>query len=394
MMKKGGEGMRVCGIIAEYDPFHQGHAYHLAQARARTEADAVVCVISGSFTQRGLPALLPAHARTEMALRCGADVVVQLPYAFSVREAEYFALGGVGILSALGCTHLAFGAETDDLSLLSRAAALLEQPDAAFQTLLRAGLDGGLSHAAAMGRALASALSVPSKQLQTPNTALAISYLRALLRLGSPMTPVAVLRRGDYHESEPASLPSATAMRQALLRGDWQSVRSGLPQAALPVLERAALRGLLCPPDALDTALRQRLLMMRPEELAALPGVSEGLEQRLLAAARQGRSREEMLALAKTRRYTAGRLSRILCHALCGVTAADLPAAPAYARLLGFRESVRPLLRQMQRGPLPLISRPAREEGRMALDLRADALWAIGAGLPLGDSYRQRPIML
>ena len=134
--------------------------------------------------------------------------------------------------------------------------------------------------------------------------------------------------------------------------------------------------------------------MMRPEELAALPGVSEGLEQRLLAAARQGRSREEMLALAKTRRYTAGRLSRILCHALCGVTAADLPAAPAYARLLGFRESVRPLLRQMQRGPLPLISRPAREEGRMALDLRADALWAIGAGLPLGDSYRQRPIML
>lgn len=386
--------MRICGVIAEYDPFHLGHAYHLAQARARTEAEAVVCVISGSFTQRGLPALLPAHVRAEMALWCGADIVVQLPYAFSVREAEYFALGGVGILSALGCTHLAFGAETEDLALLSRASALLESPDSVFQTQLRQGLDQGLSHAGATGRALTASLFVAPGLLQAPNNALAVSYLRALLRLGSPMQPVVIRRQGDYHASEPAALPSATAMRQAILRGDWQSVRAGIPREALPMVERAVLEGRICRPGALDALLRQRLLTLRPEEWAALPGVSEGLEQRLLSAARQGRSREEILALAKTRRYTYGRLSRILCHALMNVSAAELPAEPAYARLLGFRESARPLLRQMQRGPLPLLSRPARAAERMALDLRADDLWAILAGLPLGESYRLAPVML
>ena len=106
--------MNICGVIAEYDPFHKGHERHLRSAREKTGADFIVCVMSGSFTQRGMPALLPPHARADMALRCGADVVLQLPYAFSVREAEYFALGGAAILNALGCvTHLSFGSETD-----------------------------------------------------------------------------------------------------------------------------------------------------------------------------------------------------------------------------------------------------------------------------------------
>lgn len=386
--------MRICGVIAEYDPFHRGHAYHLAKARAKTEADAVVCVLSGSFTQRGLPALFPPQARAEMALRCGADIVVQLPYAFAVREAEYFARGGVGILSALGCTHLAFGSETEDLPLLTAAARLLEAPDDAFQALLRAGLDRGLSHAAATGSALSQQLAVPPSVFQSPNAALALSYLRAMQRLRSPMEPAVILRRSDYHADEPAPLPSATAMRQALLRGDWQSLRAGIPAAAWPVLEKAVCASIFCPPDSLDSVLRHRLLSMPPEELAALPGVAEGLEQRILSAARQGTSREKMLALIKTRRYTQGRISRIFCHALMGVSAADFPAAPACARLLGFRESARPLLRQMQKGPLPLFSRPARAAADWALDLRADALWAIGAGRSIGETYRQSPVIL
>ena len=114
--------MIVCGVIAEYDPFHRGHARHLRLAREKTGADYLVCVMSGSFTQRGLPALLPPHGRAEMALRCGADAVLQLPYAFSVREAEFFALGGVSILERLGCvSHLSFGCETEDISLLKEA---------------------------------------------------------------------------------------------------------------------------------------------------------------------------------------------------------------------------------------------------------------------------------
>ena len=134
--------MAVCGVIAEYDPFHRGHARQLAVARRETGAEYVIVVMSGSFTQRGMPALLPAHERAEMALRCGADAVLQLPYAFSVREAEFFALGGVHILNALGCvTHLSFGCETDDLSLLQTAASVMESPDPLVQAEIKAGLD-------------------------------------------------------------------------------------------------------------------------------------------------------------------------------------------------------------------------------------------------------------
>lgn len=386
--------MAVCGVIAEYDPFHRGHERHLRLARAQTGADQVVCVLSGSFTQRGLPALLPAHARAEMALRCGADIVLQLPYAFSVREAEGFALGGVGILTALGCvTHLSFGCEESTLPYLSDAAALLERPDDGLNAAIRRGLDGGKSYAAAAGSAVEKRLGLVPHALDAPNTALALSYLRAIRRLNSPLIPAPVPRTGDYHAAEIGPAPSASALRGAVLRGDWAGIRAGMPEEAFLVLERAALDGQLCPPQGMDALLRSALLSMTPEEIAALPGIGEGLEMRILDAARRGRTREEIIAFAKSRRYTHGRIARALCHAAVGASAGDLPALPAAARILGFRKSARPLLRQMQKSGFPLYTRPARESAA-ALDSRADEIWRIMAGLPLGDTYRRPPVML
>ncbi len=385
--------MNVCGVIAEYDPFHKGHERHVRLAREKTGADHIVCVMSGSFTQRGLPALLPAHVRAEMALRCGADIVLQLPCAFSVREAEYFALGGVHILNALGCvTHLSFGCETDDLPLLQRAAALLEQPDEALNEAIQAGLDKGLSYAAAQGQALAQRLRIGEKTLNAPNTALALSYLRALLRLNSPMVPAPILREQDYHAAELDAWPSASAVRGAILRGDWAGVESAVPEAALPVLRRGILAG-VCPPDGLDAIMRYTLLNAAPDEIAQWPGVAEGLEQRILKAAETAVSREALIAAVKTRRYTYGRISRALCHGVMGIKRADLPALPDHARVLGFRESARPLLRDMQKSGFPLITRPAREQAA-ALDIRADELWAMVAGLQRGETYRMKPIII
>ena len=390
---KGGGGMTVCGIIAEYDPFHRGHERHLRLAREKTGADYVVCVMSGSFTQRGLPALLPPRARAEMALRCGADAVLELPYAFSVREAEYFALGGVRILDGLGCvTHLSFGCETEDLSLLEKAAALLEAPDAALNEAVQRGLSRGLSNAAALGRAAERRLGLPAGALNAPNTALALAYLRAIRRLGSKLIPVPVLRTQDYHAAELEAYPSASAVRGAILRGDWQGVEKAVPEKALPVLRQAAAAG-ICPPDAFDGALRRMLLLASPEEISALPGVGEGLEKRILKAAETAVSREELISLVKTRRYTWGRISRALCHGLMGVTRAELPTFPDHARVLGFRERARPLLNQMKKSGFPLLTRPARSASA-ALDLRAGDLWAIGAGLPRGETYRQAPVIL
>ena len=385
--------MNVCGVIAEYDPFHKGHERHLRLAREKTGADSIVCVMSGTFTQRGLPALLPAHVRAEMALRCGADIVLQLPYAFSVREAEYFALGGAHILNALKCvTHLSFGCERDDLSLLQRAAALLEQPDEALNEAIQAGLDKGLSYAAAQGQAVAQRLNIEEKTLNAPNTALALSYLRALLRLNSPIVPVPVLRAQDYHAAELEAWPSASAVRGAILRGDWAGIESAVPEAVLPVLRRGMLGG-VCLPDGLDGILRYTLLNAAPDEIAQWPGVAEGLEQRILKAAETAVSREALIAAVKTRRYTYGRISRALCHGVMGVKRADLPDLPDHVRVLGFRESARPLLRKMQKSGFPLLTRPAKEPSA-ALDIRADELWALGAGLPRGETYRMKPIII
>ena len=389
--------MNICGVIAEYDPFHKGHERHLRLAREKTGADFIVCVMSGSFTQRGMPALLPPHARADMALRCGADVALQLPYAFSVREAEYFALGGAAILNALGCvTHLSFGSETDDLSLLQAAARLLEAPDEAMESAIQAGLAKGLSFAAAQGQAVAKRLKVPVDTLDAPNTALALSYLRALIRLDSRIIPVPVLRETDYHAGELDALPSASAVRSAILRGDWAGVRKAIPENALPVLEEAIRNG-LCPPDSLDILLRHKLLISTPEEIARWPGISEGLEMRILKAAETAVSREALIDAVKTRRYTRGRISRALCHGVMGVTKADLPLLPASARILGFRESARPLLRQMQKhtqkNGFTLYARPAKEETAI-LDCRADDLWRVAAGLPRGETYRRQPVIV
>ncbi len=385
--------MNICGVIAEYDPFHKGHERHLRLARQKTGADFIVCVMSGSFTQRGVPALLPSSVRAETALLCGADIVLQLPYAFSVREAEYFALGGVHILNALGCvTHLSFGSETDDLHLLQSAAVLLEQPDEALNSAVQDGLKQGLSYAAAQGRAAARWLNIEEKALNAPNTALGLSYLRALLRLNSPITPVPVLRNQDYRAAELDAWPSASAVRGAILRGDWQGIESAVPEAALPVLRRGIMAG-VCPPDALDGILRYTLLNASPLEIAGWPGVSEGLEQRILKAAETAVSREALIAAVKTRRYTRGRISRALCHGMMGVKRADLPELPDHARILGFRQSARPLLRKMQKSGFPLLTRPAKEPAA-ALDIRADELWQIGAGKTRGETYRTKPVII
>lgn len=386
--------MRVCGVIAEYDPFHRGHERHLRLAREKSQADYVICVMSGSFTQRGMPALFSAHDRAQMALSCGADIVLQLPYAFSVREAEYFALGGVGILSALGCvTHLSFGCEYPDLSLLREAAYLLEKPDEAFAGEIRLHLEKGLSPADAQGRALSRRLSLSPASLNAPNTALALSYLRALIRLESDMIPVPILRTTGYHAAEAEEYPSATAMRKAALRGDWAAFQQGLPPAAFEIARNALLEKRICPPEHADIPLRQMLLFSSPEKIARLPGVSEGLEMRMLRAAESACTREEIIAAVKTRRYTYGRISRALCHGMMGVEKENLPLLPDHARILGFRKEALPLMKQLQKCGFPLISRPAREP-LMALDIRADELWQVLSGLPRGETFRRSPVIL
>jgi len=408
----------VVGIICEYDPFHTGHARQFALIRERLPGASIICIMSGCFTQRGMPALYAPAFRANVALRAGADFVLELPALFAVREAERFALGGVSVLHQLGfVTHISFGCESDDLSLLWETADVLEAQDPHFSLLLKAHLKGGKSFAAAQGLALREMMAAgkvfrPGLQdlVSTPNNILAICYLRALLRLGSSIQPLPVLRVGAYHAKElnAPGFPSATAIRAAILRGELSQAEAacGYALPGLPLFMDATLAGQantrfaptpaspLCLPDALDSVLLAQLRQMDKEAILLLPDCAEGLENLLYRVCREAVSRDELIDALKSKRYTHARLSRLLAHALLGIMR-DLQEAvplPTYVRLLGFRKESESLLGGLRSSSVNVVSKAANgplADPAWQLDARAYDLWALGAKIPAGFIMRQ-----
>ena len=321
--------------------------------------------MAGSFVQRGEPACLSKWARAEMALRCGADAVFELPALFAVRPADAFALGGVGVLDGLGIDALSFGSE--DAELPRRIAALKRVESAEFSARVRENLAAGMSHARAWGAAAAEALGVEAERINAPNTVLGAEYLRAVEALGSRMEIAIVPRRGAYHDAAlpagrraaarrtapqpaavtplPARFASATAIRAALREGRVEEALAFVPRtgARVPRVRRDNARA--------DDLLLARLRAMTEAEIAALPGVGEGLERRVRRLAGAAPSREALLDALKCKRYTRARLSRLLVHALLGVTEALVQRhpLPEYARLIGLREDARPLMGELSR---------------------------------------------
>lgn len=376
--------MRMVGVIAEYNPFHAGHAHQLAQARRLSRADAVVAVMSGCFVQRGDAALLSPAVRAEMALKSGADAVILLPALWSVRDAEHFALGGVSLLQSVGCDAISFGAETADLPRLQAAADALDSP--ALSAAMQPHLAVGHPYPAALSAAMAALCPDAAPVLSSPNNTLGVCYLRAMRRLEARMDVYPVARDSDYHAPSLVSgFSSATAIRGAVLRGDWVSAYAAMPDSSAALLANQAILQHLHRPEALDRVLLSRLLTMTDAEYAALPDISEGIERRLRRAALSAQTREELLQSAKTRRYPYARLSRLSTHALLGMTQAlldETPLPPA-ALLLGFRAECAGLMACLSRGNIPLLTRWAQADKNAPwaqLESRAWTLWALGAG--------------
>lgn len=399
----------VVGIICEYDPFHRGHRRQFELIRQRLPGAAIVCLMSGPFTQRGMPALFSPAFRAECALRAGADLVLELPCAFAVRDAEHFALGGVHILTQLGfVTHLSYGVEDAAIDLTA-AARLLESPTEAFTAVLRSELAKGVSFASAQGAALAACAggaTLPEGIWQQPNLILALCYRRAMLRLNSHLQPLPVMRVGGYHDAAlpataplpgeaPAAYPSATAVRRAYLSGETAAAETacGYP------LPRAGDGEPVCPPTALDSVLLYKLRSMPPAELEKLPLCTEGLEHRLAAAVHRATDRESLLEALKTKRYARARLGRLCTHGLLGATE-ELFAAhplPEYVRLLGFRRESAGLLSHFRQSGIPVIAKAADgdlQDPLYALDNTAYDLWALGAGIPAGLMLRMNVVRL
>lgn len=348
--------MRTVGIIAEYNPFHSGHAYQLAQAKAAARADYALVVMSGDFVQRGEPAMFPKRLRAKWALEGGADLVLALPAVYSLTSAAGFAEGAVGLLAATGLVDaLSFGSECGDLRTLERALDAEGTPgqEAAVQAALRA----GQSYPAARQAALSAAdISLG------PNDILGLSYLRALRKLGVSMEPLPIPRQGAGHDAGGLSAPfaSATALRQAILHRDWHGVSPHLSLAAILQIQTLAQQGGLRLFPALSQAVLYALRRLSKEELCALGEISEGLENPLYKACRQAATIEELLALVKTRRYPMARLKRACLCALLGITGHDLALAAegAYLRVLGARREALPLLGSLNKAAhIPVVSR-------------------------------------
>ena len=404
--------MKVVGVVAEYNPFHAGHAHHLSEAKRRSGAEYAVAIMSGAVTQRGTFARHDLSLRAEMALKGGADAVFLLPARFSCAPAPDFARGGVSLLAATGVvTHLSFGCEKEALPLLLPLSRLLAEEPPAFTAALRRNLDTGCSFPKSRALACEEALGLPglSKRMESPNLTLALEYLRAL---PEGIVPVPVGRSGaEYTEAEltapDAGFPSALAIRRAL--SEWQqdtmegeaALRAALPCADLVFAAEEA--GAVHEEEALTPVLLYLLRMADRRNLSQICGMEEGLEARFLEAARQAGTREELLSLVKTKRYTHARLSRAATNVLLDVTkefAAANPS-PSYLRLLGFREAARPLMHEIRRrASLPIIAKCAdykASDPLFALDSRARDLWALGAKNPAeraaGADFLQRPVV-
>ena len=352
--------MAVAGVIAEYNPFHRGHAWQLEALRRRLGPDtAVVVCMSGNFVQRGEFAVLSKHSRAEAAVRGGADLVLELPTPWSAAGAERFAQGGVAVLAAAGVvTHLVFGCECGALGPLRRAADCLDSP--AFGDRLSRFTGGGMTFAAARQAAVRDLAGDAADCLSYPNNILAVEYLRALRAAGEPMEPLPLPRVGAGHDSgEVCEFPSASAIRERILaRRGWADV---LPPATAEILAREMAAG-RAPASWLgcERAVLARLRRMAEADFLPYDGGNEGLYHRFFAAVHRESSIEGILTAAKTRRYPLSRLRRMLLQSYLGTPQAGPGETPPYLRVLGMSERGRELLRQMRKtASLPVITKPA-----------------------------------
>ena len=364
--------MRVIGIICEYDPFHLGHAWHIAQTRRTAGGEsAVVCCMSGHWTQRAECAIADKWTRAGLALAGGADLVVELPLPWALSTAERFAQGGVGLLAALGAEALSFGSESGDLPALRQTAECLDTPE--YQTALRGALKAGEPFARAGQRAAEALLGPAAACLAAPNDNLGVEYLRAIWALERPMEALTIPRRGaGHHSASPVDgFASASQIRRLLWAGRGAEAGTLLPPGTVEALGEPARL------DWAERAILARLRTMTVEDFAALPdsGAAEGLPVRLYRCARQGAGLEEFYTLAKTKRYTHARLRRLAVSAFLGLREADIPSAPLYVRVLGMNRRGMEVLRGRDSNPtVPVLTKPAHVK---SLSLPAQSLFAL-----------------
>ncbi len=350
---------KVIGIIAEYNPFHNGHLYHLQKSLQATGSSYSVAVISGNFTQRGSTSLVDKWTKTEMALKNGIDLVLELPLLYSISSAENFAEGAVKLLDSLKVVdYISFGSESGDISTLNMIADVLYKEPKGYKNILAHELGKGLSFPKARENALLMYLNDIrrfSNVLSSPNNILGIEYLKALKKYKSPIIPVTVERYSTgYHDTtHMGNVASATAIRNIVKNNGWDILRKVVPENTFSTLLENIKVGHVVPDlSVFEKQIIYNLRKMSISEIAEFPDVSEGLENAIKNTANSCNSVVEFLNIIKSKRYTNTRLQRILLYALLGITKKDMALskkAMPYVRVLGFNQKGKYLISEVAR---------------------------------------------
>ena len=359
--------MKIVGLITEYNPFHAGHLYHMQQARELTGADYCVVLMSGSFVQRGEPAIFDKYLRTKTALLAGADLVLEIPAAFSTASAHEFAAYGVALLSAIGVDAVVFGSECGQIEILKQAAYALNHESAEFRERLQKGLKAGLTYPQARAKALEMEDTWASV-LSSPNNILGIEYLRAAEDLHSPMEFYTISREGSgYHEDTlaDANFPSASAIR-GIIRNSLSKDKDLLDILAshLPAVTHPAYTGAV-PVFVDDFSELLNAAVLQMQATFSIADLSSELAARLAKPPYFPLSFEERIQALKTRQLTYTRVSRALLHLVLGMREEDISrwkdeGYALYARILGFRRQSSPLLSCLhKKSSIPLITKMA-----------------------------------
>jgi len=352
--------MKIGGIIAEYNPFHNGHKYQLEQSKQLGELTHIVAVMSSNYVQRGETALISKWARAEMAVKNGADLVIELPTLWSTSYAQRFALSGVSLLDALGCVDtISFGSECGDIDELIACKDALKSE--AVEEKLKENLEYGLSFASARAAALRTVCGNRFFDLlDGANNTLGIEYLNALDELNSKITPMTITRMGARHDSVMRSenFASASEIRRLMLENNSEWERY-VPQSVVEIYNREKENLLApCTYQKLEFSILCCMRQLRVEDIAQSPDISEGIEFRIHDAALKASSLEELYNLAKTKRYSHARIRRIVLHAFLGFTASDYKGNPPYIHVLAMNDSGKEILKEAKdKAKLPIVTK-------------------------------------
>ena len=349
----------VLGIIAEYNPFHNGHLYHISESKKISKTDYVVVVMSGNFVQRGNTSLIDKWVKTEMALRNGADLIIELPTIYSISSAENFAEGAIKILDSLGVIDvLSFGTEHCEISVLDDIANILYNEPKEYSSLLNRELQKGVSFPTARERALMLYLNDIRRYanvLSSPNNILGIEYLKAIKRLKSTMQCISINRLGSSYNSISIEneFASATAIRELFKKRDFIEISKVMPKTSFQLLQRSISKGhYVSDLSCLQKEILYKFRTMSSAELNDLPDVNEGLDSVIKKATNSCNTLKEFFNIAKTRRFTQTRLQRICLYALLGITNKDMQASRKtipFIRVLGFNNKGKELISEVHK---------------------------------------------